>query len=136
MARDVDVERRLQSWARWRAGLKAGGLGYATLDLTTWTGSGDRYRESTIPTMDAEAAVTHQAVQALPSELRRTCEVVYLEGGAMEKKAARLVCAPSTVYTRIERIHVAVRMWLVERHRAAQEERRRVEALQRDAAGV
>lgn len=136
MARDEEIQRRLLSWGRWRAGMRTGGMGYAALDLTSWTGSGDRYRESTIPAMDAEAAQTDQAVQALPSELRRTCEVVYLEGGTVEKKAARLACNPRTVYARLDRIHVAVRLWLVERHRAAQEERRRVEALQRTAAGV
>jgi hypothetical protein len=134
MAKDDEIERRLISWSRWRAGMSQGGLGFARIDPSTIAGDRGGYRESIIPSMDAEAAETDEVIQLLDSELRRTCEVVYLRGGSMEKKAAFLVCSPSALYLRVDKLHRQLKAMLIERYRARQVERARVEALTARAA--
>jgi hypothetical protein len=136
MARDVEIERRLQSWARWKAGVSMGGLGYSGVNLLGAMGDSQRHRESKIPVLDAEAADTDGLVLELPSELRRTAEVIYLQGGTMERKAAQLVCRLSTLYARLDQVHVLLRRRIADRHRAREAEAARVQALQRKGRGV
>lgn len=135
MARIEDIERRLLNWARWKMGGRSGGLGYATLNLAAVTSGGGRdgYRESTIPTNDCEAAETDQAVMTLPSELRRTVEVVYVEGGGMASKARRLCVGERTVQMRIETAHRHISRWLADQDAARKAQRALIERLQREA---
>lgn len=132
MARIEDIERRLQNWARWKVGGSAGGLGYASVNLAGDT-SRALYREARIPTDDCEAEETDRAVASLDSELRRTVEVVYLDGGGTKRKADLLNCTESTIKSRIWRAHRQLSCWLTERQRERQAERARVAALQRNA---
>jgi hypothetical protein len=131
MARIEDIERRLLNWARWKMGGRSGGLGYASLNMAAVTvgGGRDGYRESTIPTNDCEAAETDQAVMTLPSELRRTVEVVYVEGGGMASKARRLCVGERTVQMRIETAHRHISRWLAEQNRVRQEQRALIERI-------
>lgn len=132
MARIEDIERRLLNWARWSAGMNAGGLGFATVDLTA-EGGRDGYREAVIPTSDCEAAETHQAVMALASELRATVEQVYLRGGGIAQKARRLGCSEATVYARVELAHRRIQTWLADLQAGRRAQRERVERLQASA---
>lgn len=135
MARDEEIERRLNNWARWRAGMH-NPLGYAAVDLTAIAvGQGDRYREASIPVMGAEAAETDEGIRTLPSELRRTIEVQYLEGGSVAKKARKLCCAEATLYARIDQAHRLLRRWVADRVETRRREAERVQRLQREALG-
>jgi hypothetical protein len=132
MARNEEMERRLQNWARWRCGAGMGGLGYSSANLTGMP-SGDRGRESVIPTDSCEAEVTQQGVMRLESELRRTVEVYYLSAHGTARRAQLLCITEAGMYRRVERAHRALEAWLVERERVAREQRQRVEGLQRRA---
>lgn len=135
MARIEDIERRLLNWARWRCGLMRGGLGYASVDLGAERvdGGGGYDAPAVIPTSDVEASETDQAVMSLPGELRRTVEVCYLDGGGVQRHAAKLACSESTIKARIWRAHRLLSAWYAGRAAAAREQRARVEALQRAA---
>jgi len=137
MARNEDMERRLQNWARWKLGAGArGALGYASVPFTSLLGA-DRcdFEEARIPTVDCEAEETDRAVMTLPSELRATVEVFYVLGGGMAAKARRLACTEATIRARIARSHPLIQRWLVDesaRRRQVREEfERRIEAARR-----
>lgn len=134
MARDGEIERRLLSWARWRAGMNQGGLGYARIDPSTIAGDRGGYRESVIPAMDAEAAETDECIQQLDSVLRRTCEVAYLMGGSRARQAKVLVCGESTLQKRLDTLHDRLKAIIVERYRARLAEEARVRAITAIAA--
>lgn len=130
--RDQEMERRLNNWARWKLGGRVGGLGYARVS-PGMEPSAARYRQSVIPVDDAEADETDRGVLQLASELRRTCEVYYLDpaGGAI--KARKLCVTEAGMYRRIERAHRELSAWLAERRRLADERRAEVERMQASA---
>lgn len=132
MARDPDIERKLQNWSRWKvgAGASSGGLGYAAPNLGAAAGGGaGGYREAVIPTFDAEAAVTDQAVQALPAVLRQAIEAAYLREGNQFAVAFELGIALRTLHNRIDRAFYALARWYQDRNAAMAQERQRVESL-------
>ena len=135
MARDVEVERRLLNWARWKRGVSVGGLGHGAPSASAAAGfsGGGGYREAVIPVWDTEAAVTDQAVAALPDELRGTVRVVYLDPAPEATMALELGIAVRTLHARVERAHGLVRGWLAEREQRLRAERERVDRLQRGA---
>ncbi len=130
MARNEEIERRLQNWARWKLGAGGGGLGYGG---SAWNmePSGTRYREAVIPTIDCEASVTDQAVASLDVRLRETIEQVYLTGDSAALDARKLGCSEATVKARVWEAHRRLVVWFAERAALARAERERVEALQR-----
>lgn len=130
MARLEEIERRLLNWARWKCGPRIGGLGYASVNLTAWSRD-EEEAKAKIPTLDCEAEETDRAVLSLDSELRATVEVVYLSSGGMKKKAERLCCSEATVKARVWRAHRKISDWITDMQRARQQERERVELLQR-----
>jgi hypothetical protein len=130
MARDPDIERRLENWARWKGGAGAGGIGYASAQLGLSAGGSSGYREAVIPVWDNEAAVTDQAVQALDESLREVIEASYLPpAGTVVAVAHALDIAVRTLHQRMERAFMALRIWFAERESAQAMERRRVESL-------
>lgn len=129
MARIEEMHHRLLNWARWRAGGRVGGLGYAAVQWNT-VATRASYRESVIPTSDAEAAETEEGVQRLEEKLRRALELVYVEARAVRRAAPLLQCSPATVQLRVELAQGQLRDWLTERARQRQAERDRVESLQ------
>ena len=130
MARLVDIERRLQNWARWRLGAGTGGLGYAGVKWGAEAGTGGAYREATIPTVDCEAEETDQAVSALPdTSLHRTLVVYYLQTTSERDALLKLCCGRSTLHARLARADRCIERWLSARHIARQDERARVEAI-------
>lgn len=109
-----DIERRLLNWARWKAGAGVGGLGYASVNMLAALSGGSRAAADPvpIPTMAIEAEETDRAVLALPSELRRTVEVVYLGRGGMPDHAQALAAPVATVKARVCRAHKSISNWL------------------------
>jgi hypothetical protein len=134
MARDEEMERRLQNWARWKLGASAGGLGYGRCNWNMEP-SGTRYREATIPTNDCEASITDQAVASLEDRLRQTIEQVYLTGDSAAIDARKLGCSEATVKARVWEAHRRMVTWFADRAAVARQERERVEVLQRAAKG-
>lgn len=103
MAMIEEVDRRLHNWARWVSGGMAGGLGYASLDLTGVRGGGAD--GAVIPTNAIEASATHDEVQRLSSELRRTVELYYQRTTSRAGLSLLLCCSVSTVDARLSRAH-------------------------------
>lgn len=130
MAKIEDVERRLLNWARWKQAAGSGGLGYASVKLEAG-GSRDGYREAKVPVIDCEAAELDELIQRLPTDLRFTVHVCYLESGGEVHRMQRLMCARSTIHARIGQAHTMLARWLADRHQVQAAERRRVEGLQR-----
>lgn len=127
MARIPDMDRRLNNWARWRAGGRSGGLGFASVNLAKAFEDRRSDREAIIPTSDVEAEITDRGVLALPSDLRATVEQCYLYGSSIASKCRRLACSEATYHARIERAHRALSAWLTEREAAARAQRERME---------
>lgn len=111
-----DIERRLLNWTRWKAGAGVGGLGYASVNMLAALGGSSRgpHDPIPIPTMAIEAEETDRAVMALPSELRRTVELVYLGRGGVADHARALAVPVATVRTRVCRAHKAISNWLAD----------------------
>ena len=132
MPRDADMDRRLHNWARWRAGMRNGGLGFARADMAAERVDGEGYDAPiNVPTIDVEAMETDDAVAALTIDLRSTVGAVYLGPGSIRRIAAKMSIAESTVHARISTAHAHLRSWLSERAALRRAQRERVEALQR-----
>ena len=76
-----------------------------------------------IPTMAIEAEETDCAVIALPSELRRTVEVVYLGRGGAADHARVLVVPVPTVRSRVCQAHKAISNWLADKAQGRENQR-------------
>lgn len=123
------VEERLQNWARWWLG-RRGELGYGSTN-PLGAGGGGRYREASIPIMDAEASATEDAIGRLqPAGLGLTVREYYVGAGGIADKAARLCCSEATVHRRIEQAHAQLAEDFRAQRERAQAERDRVERLQ------
>lgn len=134
MAKIDDIERRLLNWARWRTGQRMGSLGYARTAFGAERVDGDGYDAAArIPTIDADAVLTDEAVAALAEPLRSTVEVMYLSPEGRAGKARRLGVSEPTLDARIWLAHKKLQAWFGDRAAKARAERERVEALQRHA---
>jgi hypothetical protein len=132
MARIDWIDARLNNWARWRIGGRSGGLGYSHVQLEAPVVDGGGYdTPAIIPVDDAEASITDQAVMTLPSELRRTVEVMYVHPGGVATKLELLAIARPTLYARLDAADRLIASWLGDRDRTSRAERERVERLQR-----
>jgi hypothetical protein len=129
MARIEEVHRRLMNWARWKRKDCMGGLGYARVQLNG-VPTRSAYRESIIPTSEGEAAETDDGLRLLSTDLQRAVEHTYLDGRSVRQAAGLLHCSPATVQQRVSQAHGLLHQWLIERQRASQAERARVEDLQ------
>lgn len=130
--RDPDIERKLQNWSRWKVGegTSSGGLGFAAAKLGASAGGGSSgYREAVVPTFDAEAAVTDEAVQSLKREYRVAIEAYYLREGTAFIAACELGLPLRTLNNRVDRAFYALRLWYSDRDAALASERTRVESL-------
>jgi DNA-directed RNA polymerase specialized sigma24 family protein len=129
MARIEEVHRRLMNWARWKRKDRMGGLGYARVQLNG-VPTRSAYRESIIPTSEGEAVETDEGLRLLSTDLQRAVAHIYLHGRSVRHAAGLLQCSPATVQQRVSQAHTLLNQWLVERQRASQAERTRVEDLQ------
>lgn len=134
MARIPDIERRLQNWARWRSSMGVGVANYARVDMTEERVDGGGYDTPLpIPISDDEAHRTEYAVQALEVALRDAVMAVYVSGGQMRTKAARLGVSEATVYLRVDQAHYRLAAWFTAEAQAQRDHRARMESLQQSA---
>ena len=127
-----DIERRLLNWSRWKAGPGVGGLGYASVNMLAALGGSSRgaHDPIPIPTMAIEAEETDCAVAVLPSELRRTVEVVYLGRGGAADHARMLAVPVPTVRSRVCQAHKAISNWLADKAQGRESQRQNDARLQ------
>lgn len=132
------VDRRLHNWARWLAvrgrGMGAvGGLGYAAVKWGEPGGGSASGDGPVIPVWSVEASATHDQVVKLPSELRRTVEVYYLETDSRARISVKLCCSVSTVDARLTRAHRLLKEAFDQVERAAHEHRQEMARLMESA---
>ena len=110
MAIIEDIERRLLNWCEWRLGGRAGGLGYASVNMLSIARGGNG---SAAIVQSDEPVETDAAVRALPDQLREVVEVWYLVGhvGVAEKARRQGICV-QTLYRRREQAHRQISVWL------------------------
>ena len=105
MARDPQIEQRLQRWAQW---LKVGdGNGFPVMSVL--------HKEwqppvpGTSPTMKvghgSDAPATHRAIGQMSVRMRNTLVVHYVLGLSVADQALRLECTEKTVMARVELAH-------------------------------
>ena len=133
MKRIEEMERRLLNWARCVLGDRAGGMGFATVDLTLANADRSENRESVIPRDEVEARVTAEGILTLEDDLRRAVQAFYLSGGGHELIAKRLAISKATMYERVARSHHKLQAWLADRERRLVEQRKRLERIQASA---
>jgi hypothetical protein len=129
MARIEDVERRLLNWARWLIGGRSGGLGYATVSYGAVGADCSKVRESVIPTSEAEAVETDDAVKELATELQLVLAMHYRDGKSVAMISVESYCSVATVYNRLDRAHRLLDQTFSDRAEARRAERARVENL-------
>ncbi len=105
MARDPQIEARLQRWAEW---LKLGdGSGYPV--KSTLHQDWSPPSPGTTPTMKvsigSDGPQTQRMVSRLSDRSRATLVAVYVLRMPVADAAEALSCAPDTVLDRVERIH-------------------------------
>lgn len=116
MAIDVETQRRMENWARWRAdkGSSAGFIGMTNAYELEGRG---RRAEMSIPLLNGEAMAVDQAVARLPHELKPVVEWYWLEKGTSRQKAAKCRCSPATFYSRLRQAHLRIAAHLSEQRR-------------------
>lgn len=134
MARIDWMHDRLLNWQRWMLMQGSGVLGYAAVNLSEPTGDRTPYAEAPIPTNAIEAGETNDAVQRLPSELKRTVIEYYTGKGGESDHLRVLCCAKATLHARLERADRLLVEHFSARRERADAERARVESLARSAA--
>jgi DNA-directed RNA polymerase specialized sigma24 family protein len=134
MARIDWIESRLLNWARWWAITKTGGGNYAHAGYTERVDGQGWDAETVIPTNDAEAEETHQAVATLEPERRVAVEMAYLGTGSVAERARRRGISMATLYARVDQAHWVLARWFNDQEQARRAELLRVEALQRAMA--
>lgn len=138
MARIEWVHHRLLEWSRWLLTQGMGRLGYARSEPSEAIGGDPQpWAEAPVPINSIEASETHDAVQALPGELKATVIQWYTGPGTEADHIRKLVCSRSTLHTRIERAHrMLAEHFEVRRARrdaAARSERERLQRLAEQA---
>lgn len=104
MARIEWVHFRLLNWSRWLLTQGMGRLGYARSEPSQAIGGTPQpWAEAPVPINSIEASETHDAVQALPGELKATVIQWYTGRGTEADHIRKLVCSRSTLHARIER---------------------------------
>lgn len=131
MARDEEIERRLQNWARWKLSCTGGPLGFAGVDLESAGIHRDPYASAPVPTLDVEAAETEEALKQLPADLWETVVLFYVGAGSQAKKAKKLGITERGMRGRIEQAHRWLSAYFTGLNERRRAERTRVEGLLR-----
>lgn len=127
---DVEMDRRLTNWARWRMLREDGGsIPTATLgervDCEGWDAP------TVIGILEAEAEETQRGVNVMESVIRYAVEAWYLTSGGVAQRCKRAHVSETEMRRRVALGQRALGQWLHDKREAAEKERRRVEALQR-----
>lgn len=134
MRMDVEMDRRLQNWARWRAFREGGGrVGGGSMEERVDGAGWDA--PTVIPTSDAEAEETDKGVMAMDSVLRYATCTWYLTGGGVAQRCHKAQCSETELRRRVALGQRRLADWLQDKRAAADAERRRVEHLQRAGLG-
>jgi DNA-directed RNA polymerase specialized sigma24 family protein len=105
MARDPQIEARLQRWAQW---LTAGdGSGYPVKSTLheDWSPPSPGMTPTMKTVKGSDGPQTQRMVSGLSDRRRATLVAVYVLRMPIADAAAALDCAPDTVLDRVERIH-------------------------------
>lgn len=115
MARDAEIERRLQEWAQWiTLGRRGDGFPVTNVLHESWLPPAP----GTTPTMkvgtgnEARNRETHRAVGSLSVRLANTVVVHYCQRLPIAQQASRLQCGLSTIHARIDEAHRRIRQWI------------------------
>lgn len=135
MIDEIEVERRLKNWIRWKQG-EGGGMGQGRHPLACiaeMVRDRSRFRGTTIPLFTHEAHQTNDDILALPQPLRDALLEQHLGRGNTADSLRRLGIAKATFYSRISKAHAALwTVWMTREH-AARELRRANEAVIKQA---
>lgn len=105
MARDMDIEARLQRWAQW---ITVGdGSGYARVNTLhpNWSPPTKGVRPGMKVGHGSDAPQTHRAVKRLSQRLQDTLVVHYCKRLTLAEQAAALGCTESAIGPRVQRAH-------------------------------
>ena len=130
MARIEWVEERLKVWARWKANLLAGPLGYAAVNLADADAGRSGYIEASIPLLAVEAGETDEAIKLLDKGLQDTIREVYCGRGGVRHAARKMGVAESTLHARVDQAHWQISHHILERQERWRNKRTRDEAAQ------
>lgn len=121
------IQARLDAWAEWRAssgGSMGGGgsvIGYL-MDLAAGkrVHEDDGSAQSVVPVDSIECSITHEAVLALPDELRQAVVAWHCaSSGTMEEVAKRHGMVKATLWRRLAHADWRIREWLRARQTAS-----------------
>lgn len=125
MARIEWVEQRLQNWALWQAHMMGDGLGYSSQSAFLNAGADPgRYRESSVPIDEVDAAVTDMAVASLKlghGHLHQTLHLYYLKGMGITGTARAMRRAVSTVHAQLGQADALIATWFRDRNTKRQD---------------
>lgn len=105
MARDADIEARLQRWASW---LNEGdGSGYPVMSVLhqDWQPPSPGITPTMKVSSVTDVGETHRAVRRLSLRLRNTVLIQYCFNLTLAEKAERLGCGEQTVVQRVDLAH-------------------------------
>jgi DNA-directed RNA polymerase specialized sigma24 family protein len=108
MARNAQMERRLQEWAQW---LKVGdGSGYPTMSPLhpQWSPPSAGTTPTPKAAVPSGARDTHRAIGQLSERLQCTLYWHYITNLTVAEQAVRLHCQPDTVGKRVQTAHRAL----------------------------
>ncbi|MBN9475393.1 MAG: hypothetical protein ABS43_01725 [Bordetella sp. SCN 67-23] len=128
MRRDPRIQARLDAWGMWRQlGVQGGSFsgGGSTLAALVDVAAGRRVFGSSepprayVPVDAIECAITHEAVQTLPAELREAVAGWHCaRTGTMEEVARRLGVVKTTLHRRLCQADIRIAEWLKARTKA------------------
>ena len=105
MARDANIEARLQRWAQW---LNVGdGSGFPVMSVLhpEWQPPSPGLTPTMKSVAGGDERATHRAVSRMSERLKATLVVHYVQRLPVAEQALRLGCAEPTVHERIGRAH-------------------------------
>lgn len=108
MARDPQIEARLQRWAQW---VQVGdGSGYPVMSVLhpSWSPPAGGIVPGMKVSVGGDEQQTNNAIRYLSIKLANALVVHYVIKGSLASQAELLDCAPDTVLGRVERAHAAL----------------------------
>lgn len=105
MARDPQIEARLQRWAEWLTSGDGSGYPVKSTLHEDWSPPSPGITPTMKTGRGSDGAQTQRLVMALSDRSKATLVSVYVLRMPIADAAAALDCAPDTVLNRVERIH-------------------------------
>lgn len=105
MARDPQIEARMQRWAEWLTSGDGSGYPVKSTLHQDWSPPSPGITPTMKTGRGSDGAQTQRMVMALSERRQATLVAVYVLRMPIADAAAALDCAPDTVLDRVERIH-------------------------------